>query len=293
MPYSAEISRRNPTCFVSLIDQSGSMDDPFGNDPNIRKADGVADAINRLLDTLVDRATKGVEVLDRYYVGIIGYGAQVRFAFGGALQVGDLIPISQIASSPLRIEVRDKMIPDGAGGLTTCQMKFPIWFEPKAEGPTPMAEALELAYQALQSFVATHPKAYPPIVMNLTDGQPTDKEGRMTDAVLADVEDAARRLRQLATEDGQVLLFNLHISETSGRPILYPNSDARLPDEYARMLFRMSSVLPSPMIAAGQRQFPHLGLTEGARGFVYQADLVSVIQFLDIGTRATQPIPQR
>jgi hypothetical protein len=27
---------------------------------------------------------------------------------------------------------------------------------------------------------------------------------------------------------------------------------------------------------------------EGARGFVYNADIASVIQFLDIGTRATE-----
>jgi len=32
MVYSAEISRRSPTCFIFLIDQSGSMEDPFGGD---------------------------------------------------------------------------------------------------------------------------------------------------------------------------------------------------------------------------------------------------------------------
>ena len=30
MPYSAEISRSNPTCFVFVLDQSGSMADSFG-----------------------------------------------------------------------------------------------------------------------------------------------------------------------------------------------------------------------------------------------------------------------
>jgi hypothetical protein len=28
--------------------------------------------------------------------------------------------------------------------------------------------------------------------------------------------------------------------------------------------------------------------TDGARGFVYNADITSIIQFLDIGTRATE-----
>ena len=31
MPYSAEISRRQPSCFLFLIDQSGSMADAFSN----------------------------------------------------------------------------------------------------------------------------------------------------------------------------------------------------------------------------------------------------------------------
>ena len=49
MPYQAEISRANPSCFLFLIDQSGSMEDPFaGSDSKRRKADLLADAINRL-----------------------------------------------------------------------------------------------------------------------------------------------------------------------------------------------------------------------------------------------------
>jgi len=35
---------------------------------------------------------------------------------------------------------------------------------------------------------------------------------------------------------------------------------------------------------AGQQGFP---VSEASRGFVYNADMTSVVQFLDIGTRAT------
>ncbi len=54
MPYTAEISRNNPSCFIFLIDQSGSMSDPFGGGESTKKkADAVADVINRLLQNLV------------------------------------------------------------------------------------------------------------------------------------------------------------------------------------------------------------------------------------------------
>jgi hypothetical protein len=73
MPYSAEISRSNPTCFLFLIDQSGSMADAVPNQANRRKADAVADAINRLLQNLVIRCAKEEGVRDYFYAGLIGF----------------------------------------------------------------------------------------------------------------------------------------------------------------------------------------------------------------------------
>lgn len=36
MPYSAEISRADPAYFIILLDQSGSMNDPFGGEQQVR-----------------------------------------------------------------------------------------------------------------------------------------------------------------------------------------------------------------------------------------------------------------
>ena len=47
MPYTAEISRTNPSCFLFLIDQSGSMQEPFGTSDGASggktKAESLAD----------------------------------------------------------------------------------------------------------------------------------------------------------------------------------------------------------------------------------------------------------
>jgi hypothetical protein len=45
MPYSAEFSRSNPTCFTFQLDQSGSMSEGFG-EAAIRKTDFVADVVS-------------------------------------------------------------------------------------------------------------------------------------------------------------------------------------------------------------------------------------------------------
>jgi hypothetical protein len=110
-------------------------------------------------------------------------------------------------------------------------------------------------------------------VINISDGAATD--GRF--------EPQAEALRQLRSEDGDVLLFNLHISGRGERAILFPRDDQALPDDYARRLFAASSVLPAAMLR--QAKVAVEGMAEGARGFAFNADLSSVVRFLDIGTR--------
>ena len=274
MPYTAEISRTNPTCLLFLVDQSGSMRLPFGREQGVRKADGVADAINRLLYGFVLRCTTGNEILDRYFIGVMGYGKRVGSALGGELAGQGLVPVSAIGTKPLRLETRIKKIPDGAGGLVESEIKFPIWLDPVADSKTtPMCEALREAKKTIESFIASCPGAYPPIVINITDGAAND----------GDPEPLAAELRGLSTEDGHVLLFNVHISSKELPPIELPVREDGLPDKQARLLFRMSSALPEKMIAEARSL--ELSVADGARGFVFNADLVSVIQFLDIGTR--------
>src|SRR5438309_3648885 len=133
MPYTAEISRSTPSCLLFLIDRSGSMDDPFGaGESKRKKADGVADAINRLLQNLVIKCAKEEGVRDYLHVGVIGYGATVGSSFVGQLAGRELVPISDIANQPARIEERKRKTDDGAGGLVEQSVRFPIWFDPVA-----------------------------------------------------------------------------------------------------------------------------------------------------------------
>lgn len=80
MTYTAELSRTNPTALIFLIDQSSSMAEPFGAQPEKPKAEGVADSINRLLQNLVLKCAKGDGIRDYFHVGVIGYGGRVAWA---------------------------------------------------------------------------------------------------------------------------------------------------------------------------------------------------------------------
>ena len=273
MPYSAEISRAKPTAFCFLIDQSGSMDDPYGMDSGKRKCDAVADAVNRLIATLVLRCAKGEDVRDYFQIAVIGYGGAVRTGFGGQLAGRQFVPISEVADNPLRVETRARKEDDGTGGLIERQVRFPVWFEPMANGNTPMVAAVEEAHQIVKAWTELYPLSYPPSIINISDGEPTDGSPRP----------AADKLKGLGTNDGKALLFNIHLSGVAKRPVEFPDTQLGLPDEYAQMLFEISSVLPPKLRDEARRE--GFTTTESSRGFAFNADLRSLVQFLDIGTR--------
>jgi len=276
MPYTAELSRTNPTCFIFLIDQSSSMAEPFGAQPEKSKAQGVADGINRILQNLILKCAKSDGVRDYFYPGVIGYGGRVTWALGGQLAGQKLMPLSVIANNPLRVEQRTRKVDDGAGGLVEQKFKFPVWFEPVANGRTPMCQALTETGEAIKAFFQKFPSCFPPLVINITDGKATDGNPELN----------AQAIRNLASTDGNVLLFNAHLSATTAKPVEFPAKETELAEADARLLFRMSSVLPPKMRAAAQSE--GFRVENGTRGFVFNADLVSVLRFLDIGTRAAQ-----
>lgn len=272
MAYSAEISRKNPGCFLFLIDQSESMEDPFaGGDTGKRKAEELATIINKLIHNLSIRCAKSDSIYDYFHVGVLGYSDEsCKPALGGDLSGRDLVPISELASKPLRIEERTKG-DDGAGEEQT--VKFPVWFDPYWKGGTPMCAGLKDATKIVEKWVKDHPTGFPPIVINITDGEATD----------GDLVAAAHKLTSVGGDDGSALLFNIHLSSTAGPSIELPDSDSKLPDEHAKALFEASSTLTPFMVARATE----LGLpaAENSRGFIFNAQPLHVIQFLDIGTR--------
>jgi hypothetical protein len=252
------------------------MAEPFGAQPEKPKAQGVADGINRLLQNLVLKCAKSDGIRDYFHVGVIGYGGRVAWALAGPMAGQKLVPISLIANNPLRVEQRARKVDDGAGGLVEQKFKFPVWFEATAGGRTPMCQALGEAAKAVADFIGKYPDCFPPLVINISDGKPTDGNPEL----------AAYPLRELKSSDGNVLLFNAHLSSAATRPVEFPSQESELTDPEARILFRMSSVLPTKLLEAAKNE--GFRVNEQSRGFVFNADLVSVLRFLDIGTRAAQ-----
>src|SRR5438105_13612259 len=196
MPYQAEISRENPACILFVIDRSGSMDEI--TEAGRSKAGFVADVLNKTLYTLVTTCSKADGVRNYFDVGVIAYGgSEVASGFGGVLSGGIVHPINAISEHTLRVEERQKKVDDGAGGIVELKTKFPVWFDPKSAGGTPMRAALSKTMETVADWCESHRDSYPPTMLHVTDGQSTD----------GSPEGVAYRLRQGATRDGEPLLF--------------------------------------------------------------------------------------
>jgi len=279
-PYSQEISRQNKALFLFLLDQSFSMEEPLGSSAN-RKCDELCTAINGWLQNMAIRASGDEGIKDWMDVGVFGYrtdaGATpiIESALQGPLAGRWIVSIAEIGENPARIDTRTQYLPDEeTGEMIEIPCEVPVWVDPRAEGGTPMCHMLYRTHETLNEWIGRHPGSFPPIVVHITDGESQDGDPRpYADAV-----------KKLATHDGNVMLFNCHLSMTAADPFMFPAGEPGLPDELARVLFQMSSVLPEPFYRHGVMEgFP---LQPNARGMAFNADMVCLIQFLNMGTQA-------
>ena len=275
MPYSADINRANPSCFLFLVIQCMTV--PAYS----------ADAVNRIVDTLVQRCSQGMEVRDYFHVGILGFttggflgwgGIKNTYTLPGTMPESPFLPISQVVDVA-DMEERQVRENYGNGEVVEVTRRIPVWLRHQSGGLDPMRQMLELMERPLAEWVKQHPSSYPPTVVIICDGWATDGAPYQ----------AAERLKSLRTEDGNVLLYAVHLSSAKeALPAMFPSRENGLPSmgeatDDSKMMFRMTSVLPETT----RRQAESLGFSvdDNSRGLILNADAVALAQFLDIGTR--------
>lgn len=253
----------NPRLILILLDQSKSM-------LNDNKAQNVANTANRVLYELALVSRSGEQVKDRFYVGVIGYGKSVYPIVGGK--------ISEVAANPLRIERIERKVPDKAGGFIEVNMDVPVWVEPRAENGKPMAEAFEKVYSFTETWVKENQNGFPPIIINITDGEPDEP---------AKAKIAANKLMNLSTTNGKTLLFNTHITgEEETTETQFPSKVSDISDPYAKFLFEISSELPEQLIWEAQK----IGLSPqaNARGIIFNGKAETIFKLLTFGSSAAR-----
>ena len=143
-----------------------------------------------------------------------------------------------------------------------------------ADGQTPMCQVLRVAYQVTADFVSQHPDCFPPIVFNITDGAAND----------GDPSPGAASLRGIASSDGNVLLFNLHISKRAVPRFSTRPAKSACPTTTCAAVVQHDEPTDSGDDRSGQNQGGAICRRGGRRGFAFNADMASVTTLLDIAT---------
>lgn len=268
--YMAEIRRDQPTAFVFLIDQSGSM-----NSHN--KANICADAINYLLNETINISTKEGGLRNYIDIALIGYGKEKESNF---LLNDGFMTIQNLSQKFVRTE-KTTIIKKVRNTELKEEKEIKIWVEPLASGATPMGNAFEKTYQVLKNWIDTHPDSFPPVVINISDGQPTDaKDEEMLEKAL--------KIKNLQTKDGNILLFNCHLGQNENDGVIFPQNRNELPqnDKYATLMYDMSSSLPPQFYKkVSQVKNQDIDETKQIVAMSYNADSTYFLGLLEVGTR--------
>ncbi|MEG1672818.1 MAG: VWA domain-containing protein [Alistipes sp.] len=276
--YTQSITHTRRTAFVLAVDCSSSMTEQVSfNHRPMSKAQAVAMVTNRLLFELTERARRNEGIRDYYDVAVVGYsGDGVKSLISTKEMFYSIAQIAQMstATPSTKSEYR---LPDGSATLLN-EVAIPTWVTPEAHGETPMYDALLNVRDLVAAWIMQpdHTESFPPIVFNITDGEASDCDDD-------ELRGVCKQIRSLHTNDGNVLLINIHIaSSAGGQALIFPMGDEALyGNRYASLLYDCSSEMP----AAFETAIRELrGGTPPFRGMSYNASVTELLSVLNIGS---------
>jgi hypothetical protein len=243
------------------------------------KSEVVAYTANALITELLDRCRRSDGIRNYYDIAVIGYcndRVESLLADNGFTSIKELSEKIPEATSI----AFESMHEDGSRILTHHRQHR--WIEPLAEGNTPMYETLHQARNLVEEWCEQpqNQDSFPPIVINITDGEASD----CSDSELLDI---CSQLRAVATDDGQVLLLNIHITSSDTLPsIIFPMADELLSaSRHARTLAECSSVMPEAFSDA-IHSLKGMGAVPPYYGMGYNATIVELLSIINIGSRS-------
>lgn len=277
--YTHEITRRHRSAFILVIDRSASMQEMvrMGN-RKMTKAQALTLISSSMITELIDRCRRTDALRNYYDIAVVGYGDdKVEMLLGDE----GFVAIDRLANRPTStLTLQYELQQDDQ--VKMVEQALPVWFEPKAEGNTPMYEALLRVKELVEEWCGREEnrESFPPIVINISDGE-------MSDGCYEDMMDITSLIRRQATQDGNTLLINIHLEANSAhRSLIFPSEQEFMGATPAmRMMAEASSIMPEIFEAeiinlkGGGAKPPFMALG-------YNASILEVISIMNIGSRS-------
>lgn len=280
-PYTAQITRNTPTAFIFLVDQSVSMRKKislYGEEMTM--AEAAARIVNNQINELVLRCIKMDETRHYYDIAVVGYGVKAYSGWQGELEGRDFVSPEELKNHPYtkittRKETRTRK------GVQIKEVEQVQWVSARHDGSwTHYHEAYDYTKNLLDDWMKEHHNkdCYPPTIIHITDGM-------FTNATREEVVQKANELKALFTNDGNVILFNIHFTANlNADSVACPIDKSELRgNRFAEALFDMSSLLPERYNLDISRC---LNDTRKGRHVAMgvNADVTTLIKLMDIGT---------
>ena len=267
-------SSATPGLLVILLDQSGSMLMPFDNGES--RTVFATKAVNRVIDTIIQKNFDGKAPKNRCFITVIGYNHMVKNLAAGYLK--------DLDENPIRVDKVKQKISDGAGGILEIDKSMPVWVDPiTQDGATNMKGAFEMAKEIIEKWIVDKPNNPAPVIINISDGVPY-YEGKDPRECMKETVALANDIKSLSNNDGNVLIFNAQIDNVT--TTVFPAERNEIAQEAGQFLYDITSeVQESYKAAAAKNELP---TKEGSRGCIFGADGVQLIQLIDFGSSKGQ-----
>ena len=243
-------------------------------------AEAAARIVNSQINELVLRCVKMGDTRHYYDIAVVGYGVKAYSGWQGELEGRDFVSPEELKNHPYtkivtRKETRTRK------GVQIKEVEQVQWVSARHDGSwTHYHEAFDYAKQLLDEWMKEHHEkdCYPPTVIHITDGV-------FNHASREEVIQKANELKAMFTNDGNVILFNIHFAaDLDADFVACPIDKEELNgDEYAETLFDLSSLLPERYNFDIARC---LNDTRPGRHVAMgmNADATTLIKLMDIGT---------
>lgn len=281
IPYTAQITRNTPTAFIFLVDHSVSMHQMttlYGEEMTM--AEAAARIVNNQINELVLRCVKMGDTRHYYDIAVVGYGEEAYSGWQGELEGRKFVSPEELKNHPysktvIRKETRTRK------GVQIKEMEQVQWVSARHDGNwTHYHKAFNYVKNLLADWMIDHHEkdCYPPTIIHITDGW-------FNHATKEEVMQEANELKSMFTNDGNVILFNIHFTANQeAKPVACPINMSELGgDLYAETLFEMSSLLPErynqdiTRCLKDDRPGRHVAMG-------MNADATTLIKLMDIGT---------
>ncbi len=281
IPYTAQITRNTPTAFIFLVDHSVSMQQKtmlYGEEMTM--AEAAARIVNSQINELVLRCVKMGDTRHYYDIAVVGYGEEAYSGWQGELEGRKFVSPEELKNHPYTKIVTRKEIRTRKG-VQVKEVEQVQWVNARHDGSwTHYHKAFYYVKDMLADWMIDHHEkdCYPPTIIHITDGW-------FNHATKEEVMQEANELKSMFTNDGNVILFNIHFTANQeAKPVACPINKSELGgDVYAETLFEMSSLLPErynqdiARCLNDNRPGRHVAMG-------MNADATTLIKLMDIGT---------